>query len=102
MLEALVHTFARGPRSPALAKAIDRVNRLEPAYARAVRRVIADGNAVAVDIILPLVDAARERARTSSREELVEAHHALADLMQVVREAAPSSPRIQVVDRLAG
>jgi hypothetical protein len=89
-----------GAHSQGVAKAIERVNRLASPYARAVRRAIAQGNGPAVHQLLPMVDVARERAfglrvahefDAAETHEVIDAHNALADLMEVVRDVAPST-----------
>jgi hypothetical protein len=78
--------------SPAVLEALDRVDALSSAYARAVQRVLVRGKLTAELLILP-VDTARERTTKlrgaferdeASEAELLEALTALARLMEMV------------------
>ena len=89
---ALIRSRAQPP--PRLVEAIERVTSLEPAYARAVRRIIARGSPLAQELLLRPVDAARERVDyllaqwscqgNASDRDVIEGHNALARLMEMV------------------
>src|SRR4051812_36258901 len=73
--------------------AVDRATSLQPAYARAVQKIIGRGSPMSFDLLVLPVDRAREAAEKAlagwhkgeaSEQEVVEAHDALAALKRMV------------------
>ena len=83
----------RGGLSPRVTNAIERVTELEPAYTRAVRRVLSGGGQLTQDLLVQPVDTARDKANAllaardrgeATDRDVIEAHNALARLMEMV------------------
>jgi hypothetical protein len=83
-----------------LTEAMERVARLQPVYARSVRGVLAQGDVFSREVLLPLVDRAREMATArlsewrregASQRDALEAFEVVASLMEIVCEVAPRS-----------
>jgi hypothetical protein len=83
-----------------LTEAMERVARLQPIYARSVRGVLVQGDVFAREVLLPLVDRARElasarlsewRGRGTSHREALEAFEVVETLMETVCEVAAST-----------